>query len=118
MEVFIRYGCALTKAFAVAIGATTPVQISGPISVNPPVYGNLYGLSAPPNDNRQAILVFNPSSTATLFVGLDNTVTGAGANAIESIGPLQSKPLPFNGTFILFLIGSASGATANIVELQ
>lgn len=118
MEVWTRYGTAVTKAFAVAIGAATPVQISGPTSVNPPVYAPLYGLTVNPNDNRQAIQIYNPSATATLYVGYDNTVTSAGVNAFEAIGPGQSKAFNYNGTFIMFLIGSVSGSTANIAELQ
>ena len=107
-QTYTRYEAPLGQALTFAV-TSTPAQISGGTAVLP-------GFTLAPSRYRQGLLVFNPNS-APCYVGIDNTVTGAGANAIYMIAAFASQVLPFNGTMPLWIV-CASSVSAAIVEVQ
>lgn len=107
-QVYTRIDTVLTKTFALAI-SSTPTQISGGTTV-------LAGFTLAPSSHRQGIMVYNPTATPQ-YVGFDNTVTGAGVDAVDMIPAYGNKFLPYNGTVPLWLVSSVA-ATANVFEVQ
>ena|GEM_PF-2730871 len=104
---------------------TNPVQFSGgpaqpsdpPLALNTPTGAiNFY-----PQRHRAGITLNNLSSTATIWIGTDATVTSAGANAIGMIAPGAIWPAgPFNyaGSTVLYAVASAAGADLYQTEWQ
>jgi len=104
----------LLSTNASAVG-TAAVQVSGGPKANWPLTG--VSASFYPNYHRQILRIVNTSTSATLYVGSNSSITAtAGGGWFKQLAPGQFCDFDCNGSVPVWLVASAASTPFTIEE--